>query len=250
MEQLQFCTTFLGDCKSCIAHQCFYIQFGTPNVWTCVDKLAGWKDVQRIISHKFPELCERISPITNKPGSTTAKNDIDEVVSSSSFEWVSSGVDLLLFLMMVIGFYIMFVKNRALIRAIEEIPEQVREIYARSNNYYHQLQQDGNREYELVQFTTPPTSPIQNPPIQSQSRHPSILQIPSLLPSAIPLPPLQAPPLPPAATHHHINIEDDCDDEAETSFSTQSDSSPEVVSNVNVKTKYGRVVKRPNFFGR
>ncbi|CAL8112183.1 unnamed protein product [Orchesella dallaii] len=233
MEPLQFCTEFLGDCNLCITNKCFYIQFGSPNVWTCVDKLAGWKDVQRIISYNFPELCDRILTSTE---SSMVSSDIGESVSSSSsYQWVSAGVDLLLFVMMVIGFGIMFVKNRQLIRAIEEIPEQVREIYARTNNYYHNLQLQGNREYELVQFTTPPTSPI---PIQSRQ------------PPSIPLlPPQLALPLPIVPSHHNIEIENESGDEAETSFSTPTDSSPEVVSSMDVTTKYGRVVKRPNFFG-
>jgi len=135
--------------------------------------------------------------------------------------WTFSIVDVLLLLLFIVGFAVLCMRDRRILRAIGDIPDQVRILHARHNNYYVQLRQQGQEE--RVQ---PSPARLLGPPIPLPSPQPNQNDLQILA--------LRSP------NHQSINMDDD--DEAETSFSTP-ESSPEVIPRENFFTRFGRLVR-------
>ncbi|CAL8131894.1 unnamed protein product [Orchesella dallaii] len=129
MERWQVCGRLASNCLKCVENNCFFIQFET-NEFTCVDKLNGWSDIQRIMAPSLDELCERLS--TEKP---LVANSIHET-----------------------GFYILCMRDRRIFLAISGIPSQISTFYndhSRKTTIMLSYEDRENENVELYHSTNP-----------------------------------------------------------------------------------------------
>ncbi|CAL8135891.1 unnamed protein product [Orchesella dallaii] len=139
-------------------------------------------------------------------------------------------VQVITILIMSIGFWILFARDQRLVRAIESIPAQIQQLYRHQNHQFNQLRP----VQENAVFSDDDDDEAE---IHRRNMNPFLQQSPAPITSAAPS----------SSQHQEIEMEQERNDD-DNEYSSSEDDEPEVLPQAGIISKFGRIIRRPNFF--